>query len=143
MRKKRNVKVGDLVQFPYYMFAPMRSGWNGWLFRVGIVEKVFTTAAGKAGATVRYCSYIPTVRNISSYSAYCDMLKTAVEATANVKMDCLFDYEDYELKQSKRCIKNVQGLDAETWAQWADDTWGGNGEGITEIAILFNHGFLD
>lgn len=143
MRKKRNVKVGDLVEFPYYMFAPMRSGWNGWLFRVGIVEKVFTTANGTAGATVRYCSYIPTVRNISSYSAYCDMLKTAVEETANVKAERLFVYDNDELRQTKSCLKNAQALSAEAWAQWAGDTWGGNSEGITEIAILFNHGFLD
>ena len=143
MRKKINVKVGDLVQFPYHMFTPMRSGWNGWLFRVGIVERIFTTAKGNAVATVRYCAYIPTVRNINSYSAYCDMMKTAVEETANVKAECLFVYEDYKLKQSKECLKNAQALSEEAWAQWANDTWGGNGEGITEIAILFNHGFLD
>lgn len=31
------VKSGDLVQVPRTQFAPMRSGWNGWLFSNAIV----------------------------------------------------------------------------------------------------------
>lgn len=31
------VKNGDLVQVPRTQFAPMRSGWNGWLFSEAIV----------------------------------------------------------------------------------------------------------
>ncbi len=31
------VKAGDLVQVPRYQFAPMRRGWNGWLFSEAIV----------------------------------------------------------------------------------------------------------
>ncbi len=142
MRKKRNVKVGDLVEFPYYMFAPMRSGWNGWLFRVGIVEKVFTTAKGKAGATVRYCAYVPTARNINSYSAYCDMMKRAVEETANIKMECLFVYDN--LASCKEGLETARTLTAEEWADLDNGRiWGGDGESTTEAAILFNHGFLD
>lgn len=31
------VKAGDLVQVPRTQFAPMRTGWNGWLFSEAIV----------------------------------------------------------------------------------------------------------
>lgn len=33
------VQVGDLVQVPRTQFAPMRRGWNGWLFSDAIVTK--------------------------------------------------------------------------------------------------------
>jgi hypothetical protein len=28
------LQAGDLVEVPRTQFAPMRSGWNGWLFSV-------------------------------------------------------------------------------------------------------------
>lgn len=31
------VKVGDLVEVPRTQFAPMRRGWNGWLFSEAVV----------------------------------------------------------------------------------------------------------
>ena len=38
--KKAEWKVGELVQVPYYCFAPCRCGWNGYLFADGeIVER--------------------------------------------------------------------------------------------------------
>ena len=33
--KKAEWKVGELVQVPYYCFAPHRYGWNGYLFADG------------------------------------------------------------------------------------------------------------
>lgn len=33
----QKVKPGDLVQVPRTQFAPMRHGWNGWLFSEAIV----------------------------------------------------------------------------------------------------------
>lgn len=32
--------VGQLVQIPAFEFAPMRSGWNGWIFRVGVIKPI-------------------------------------------------------------------------------------------------------
>ena len=38
--KKAEWKVGELVQVPYYCFAPHRYGWNGYLFADGeIVQR--------------------------------------------------------------------------------------------------------
>lgn len=40
--KKANyakLKEGDLVQVPRTQFAPMRYGWNGWLFSEAVVVK--------------------------------------------------------------------------------------------------------
>ena len=37
MKIAKNVKLGQVVQVPTYCFAPMRNGWNGWLFTKGIV----------------------------------------------------------------------------------------------------------
>ena len=31
------VKAGDLVEVPCTQFAPMRRGWNGWLFSEAVV----------------------------------------------------------------------------------------------------------
>lgn len=31
------VKAGDLVEVPRTQFAPMRRGWNGWLFSEAVV----------------------------------------------------------------------------------------------------------
>lgn len=50
MNHAKNLKVGSLIQVPDYCFAPNRRGWNGWLFRAGIIR-----AIGKSkrdGATI-------------------------------------------------------------------------------------------
>ena len=36
MNQAKNIKVGDVVQFPCICFAPLRRGWNGWIFRAAI-----------------------------------------------------------------------------------------------------------
>lgn len=48
--------VGQLVQIPAFEFAPMRSGWNGWIFRVGVIEKLYIPKSGRKCAKVRYCT---------------------------------------------------------------------------------------
>ena len=40
---KTNVAVGTVVQVPVAKVAPFRTGWNGWLFQVGIVTAVGTS----------------------------------------------------------------------------------------------------
>jgi|GEM_PF-684298 len=50
MRKINFEKLaeGDLVQVPRYQFAPMRHGWNGWLFSDAVVlSKGFGKKTGK------------------------------------------------------------------------------------------------
>lgn len=41
MKAVKNQRVGQLVQIPAFEFATMRSGWNGWIFRVGVIEKLY------------------------------------------------------------------------------------------------------
>lgn len=54
MKKAKNVKVGDVVKFPSYEFAPYRQGWNGWLFEVAIVKRLYTSKSGKKCAELVY-----------------------------------------------------------------------------------------
>lgn len=87
MKIAKNLKVGDLVEIPIYEFAPLRSGWNGWIFRVGVVEKLYISKSGKKCATVRYCS-----RCAGRYE-----LLPAKEVTKNVLCAHCFKYERLEL----------------------------------------------
>lgn len=43
MKIAKNVKIGQPVEVPTYCFAPLRRGWNGWMFTKGIV-KAFGTS---------------------------------------------------------------------------------------------------
>ena len=56
MKAVKNPFVGQLVQIPAFEFAPMRSGWNGWIFRVGVIEKLYISKSGRKCAKVRYCT---------------------------------------------------------------------------------------
>ena len=35
----KKIKAGDLVEVPRTQFAPMRHGWNGWLFSDAVVVR--------------------------------------------------------------------------------------------------------
>lgn len=54
MKKCKNVKVGDVVEFPHHQFAPYRYGWNGWIFKTGIVNRLYTSTQGKPCAELIY-----------------------------------------------------------------------------------------
>lgn len=82
MRNAENVKVGDVVQFPCICFAPLRKGWNGWIFRAPIVERLYTSKTGVPCAVVSYCS-----RTAGRYQ-----LLPCVEATAKVAVKNLFEF---------------------------------------------------
>ncbi len=56
MKAVKNPFVGQLVQIPAFEFAPYRSGWNGWIFRVGVIEKLYISKTGRKCARVRYCT---------------------------------------------------------------------------------------
>ena len=40
MKKAKNLTIGAAVSVPDYCFAPLRHGWNGWIFRAGIIRKI-------------------------------------------------------------------------------------------------------
>ena len=54
--KKANIRVGEIVKVPTYQFAPYRSGWNGWLFEVGRILRVYTGQTGKTCVEVEVCN---------------------------------------------------------------------------------------
>lgn len=58
MKLKKKVKVGDVIQFPHHRFSEQRKGWNGWIFRAGIVEQLYEDKHGRKCAVVSYCSRI-------------------------------------------------------------------------------------
>ena len=120
MRKAKKVSVGDLIQFPLREFAPFRSGWNGWIFRAGIVEKLYISKSGKKCATVRYCS-----RTAGRYQLF-----PHTEATVNVLRDHLFVYDLVDMKAG--WYREGVGIErAGEPVCWDEDT-----------ALLVSHGFI-
>lgn len=119
MKQAKNVKVGSVVQFPLRQFAPLRHGWNGWIFRAGIVEKLYISKSGKKCATVRYCS-----RLAGRYQLLPD-----TEATMNVLREHLFQYDIERAQKSytefRQYEKNGESV------CWDEDT-----------ALLLNHGII-
>lgn len=119
MRQARNVKIGSVIQFPRTQFAHLRSGWNGWLFSAGIVERLYISKSGKKCATVRYCT-----RRASRHQ-----LLPNEEATINLLREHLFEY-DVERQQKMF----LDGREAERNGEqvcWSED-----------IALLVNHGII-
>lgn len=54
MKKAKNLEIGKVVQVPTREFAPLRRGWNGWLFDVGIVKGFGTSKNGMPLIKVEY-----------------------------------------------------------------------------------------
>lgn len=95
------IEVGDLVQVPRYQFAPMRHGWNGWLFSEAIVtRKGVGRKSNKPVIVVEMC----TPKNTNDYGtaertfrADCVFLSNGVEiARKFLKEDGIESKEDFE-----------------------------------------------
>lgn len=110
MKQAKNVKVGDVVQFPHHCFAPMRQGWNGWIFRAAIVERLYTSKNGIPCAVVRYCSRIA-----GRYQ-----LLPCVEATERIAIKNLFEYNVEFYKKHYEEFKAYE--DAGEEVCWDNDT---------------------
>lgn len=65
------INIGDLVEVPRYQFAPMRQGWNGWLFSEAVVLQKGVSA--KTGHKVIKVEMRTTGRKGNEY---CTMEKT-------------------------------------------------------------------
>lgn len=117
MKKARNIKVGDVVQFPAYEFAPMRSGWNGWMFRAAIVERLYISKSGIKCAEIRYCSKLA-----GRYQ-----LLPNEEATKRIKCEYLFEYDvDFHRRTYLDAVEAEKNGEQVCWS--VDD------------ALLVNHG---
>lgn len=119
MKQAKNIKVGSVIQFPLRQFAPLRRGWNGWIFRAGIVEKLYISKSGLKCATVRYCS-----RLAGRYQLLPD-----TEATINLKREHLFDYDVDWAQKSYTEFRNIEKTGE--LVCWDEDT-----------ALLLNHGII-
>ena len=120
MKKARNVKVGDLVQVPVYNFAPHRSGWNGWLFRVGVVENIYKgQASGRKIARVRYACKLR-----DKYSLECE------EALKDFYLENVFSY-DFLLSDKRRYDEACEWEKAGERVCWCED-----------VAFLANNGYF-
>lgn len=42
--RKAKLKIGELVEVPSYCFDQRRYGWNGWIFKHGVIRDVFIGA---------------------------------------------------------------------------------------------------
>ena len=68
------LQAGDLVQVPRTQFAPMRSGWNGWLFSEAVVIRKGVGRKSKRNVVAAYvaihlCSYRPCYTHVCPFSA--------------------------------------------------------------------------
>lgn len=110
MKKAKKVEIGDLVSIPVYEFAPLRRGWNGWIFRVGVVEKLYISKSGKKCVTVRYCS-----RCAGRYQ-----LLPATETTINVLRENCFEYNIARAEKNYKEFREYEKAGEEVC--WDEDT---------------------
>lgn len=95
------VQIGDLVQVPRSQFAPMRRGWNGWLFsNAVVVKKGIVRKSNKPVITVEMC--VPKSTNDygtveRTFRADCVFFTNGVEiARKFLKEDGIENKEDFE-----------------------------------------------
>ena len=119
MKVAKNVKIGDVIQFPRTQFAPLRKGWNGWLFSAGIVEKLYISKSGQKCATVRYC-----VRRAGRYQ-----LLPNEETTINLKREYLFEYNlEFEANRIREYLEVEKQGKPICWSE--------------DAALLVNHNLI-
>ena len=79
MKVAKNVKVGDVIQFPRTQFAPLRSGWNGWLFSAGIVEKLYISSLVALLQNLRLINIVVNLCQLSFKTFWCTGYKTRLQ----------------------------------------------------------------
>lgn len=120
MKKATGIKVGQVVQFPHHQFDGFRSGWNGWIFRAAIIEKIYKNKNGEKCATIRYCT-----RTAGRYQ-----LLPNVEDTVNMKAKYLFEYNlALHVERAKEFLEYEKNGEQVCWDE--------------DTALLVNHGFVD
>ena len=119
MKKAKNVKVGDVIQFPYYCFDERRKGWNGWIFRAGIVDGFGVSNSGVKFAKVRYCSKIA-----GRYK-----LLPCEESTRNIKVEYLFFYDtEFQARSVRQFLEYEKNGEQVCWSE--------------DSALLVNNGLI-
>lgn len=119
MKQAKNVKVGDIVKFPHHCFDERRRGWNGWIFRAAIVERIYISKTGEKCAEIRYCSKIA-----GRYK-----LLPNEESTRKIQVKYLFEYNvDFYRKQYMELKAFEDNGEPVCWDQ--------------DTALLVNHGIF-
>ena len=120
MKMVKNPKVGMVIQLPRTQFAPLRSGWNGWLFSAGIIEKLYISKSGKKCATVRWCNRIA-----GRYQLFPNE-----EKTINLKCEHLFEYPlELHVRRTREFLEYEKNGEQVCWSE--------------DSALLINHGFVE
>ena len=57
MKRVKMPGLGMVVEFPYSCFNPYRQGWNGWVFRVGVIDQIYESN-GNACVRVKYAKRV-------------------------------------------------------------------------------------
>lgn len=119
MKRATRAKIGDVIQFPHHCFDERRRGWNGWIFRAGIIEGFGVAKNGSKFATVRFCSKIA-----GRYQ-----LLPCEEATRNIKVECLFEYNtEFHAKIIREFLECEKNGETVCWDQ--------------DAALLVNNGLI-
>lgn len=119
MRQAKNIKVGSVVQFPWKCFDERRTGWNGWLFRCAIVEKLGKNANGEKCAVIRYCT-----KHAGRYQ-----LLPNEETTRGIKAKFLYEYDVDRMRNLYHEFREAEEQGEQVC--WDED-----------MALLVNHGLV-
>lgn len=119
MKKVRNPKLGMVVQIPLHQFSQTRKGWNGWIFRAAIVDKLYISSKGVSCAKVTYCS-----QTAGRYQ-----LLPNIECTRNISCEYLFEYNLERKKSSyQEFLEYEKNGEKVCWDQ--------------DTALLLNHNLI-
>ena len=120
MKRATKVQVGQVIEFPHHCFDERRSGWNGWIFRAGIVQDFGTSKkTGKRLAKVLYC-----VRQAGRYQ-----LLPNVEDTRWVPVERLFQYNlEFKVNMVREFLEAEKQGEEVCWDE--------------DAALLVNHGLV-
>lgn len=110
MKQKKNIKVGDVTQFPHHRFSEQRKGWNGWIFRAGIVEWLYENKHGEECAVVSYCARI---------AGRYQLLPCEIKQR-RVRVSELFEFDVERAERTYREYKACE--DAGEQVCWSEDT---------------------
>lgn len=118
------LKEGDLVQVPVHQFAPMRRGWNGWLFsKAVVVRKGIGKKSGKAVVVVE-------VMNDRPHNQYSTTQQSFFA-------DCVFQTDCID--NAKHFLEQYNITSKEQYNEWIA---GDNVTGANWITFLIDKGFI-
>jgi len=118
------LKEGDLVQVPTYQFAPMRRGWNGWLFsKAVVIRKGIGKKSGKPVVILEVMRDAPHNKYTTSQQSFF--------------ADCVFEADCID--NAKHFLEQYNIKSKEQYDEWIA---GDNVTGAHWITFLIDKGFI-